>query len=278
MAGLVAWQAGDVALFYPDQPRYPAGHPQGGQWMSKGGTGGGKGQPMYEIEGIGGGTDAINDFGPPYRDIDAEGYVDLNNSFDEWKGDLSADEREALESYKYQDYATINELRRNPDAEAYEFTGEGIFEDGSQYMDPEMMEANRLRGDRIEEALDRAPLVNEGMVVYRTTSARHYEDLDVGDTFVDAGFGSATTSQETAMRNDFVEANSAVLGIRVPPGSGRIAPIEDFAPDPSVTGKAWQSEEEILIGNGARFRVLNVVDMQHPLYSKVITLELEGYE
>lgn len=224
--------------YNPDQPREPAGSPDGGQWTSDGGGGG-----------AAGGDDAAGGGGTPWawRDDETRYSVKPDEGSDEWRASLTEDEQNAARSYTMGSYRTLNEQLR----EGYNLTP-----------------GNAELKAHLDSLIDKAGVRSEPLTVWRGIRLNQYgggynpdgtprtaadlfvSKLEVGGSVQMDGYQSASFFTEPVM-----DASS----LKSSPTKGVVFEIRTARGASLVKLSNYNDEGEWLLPSGATYRVRGIL-------------------
>lgn len=214
-----------IRAYEPNQPRVPAGSPQGGQWTDGGGAG------------------ALGD-AQSARDW-------ANSSFQPWQDSLTEVEQEIIGGYIYGAAFPINDFLRSASYETDDLDDAEMGGDGESGVRSMREQAEILNGamKKPGAVLDRDVVVYRGIADVQISDS--WSDIRVGKRFSDKGFVSTSLNPEVAKKfaeNSESVERAVVAKILLKKGQ-RAAWIEPF-------NTTYSPCDELLLPPGTRFRVV----------------------
>jgi hypothetical protein len=166
----------------------------------------------------------------------------------------------AIFNYVSNGHKAMNKHLRNPD-------------DRSSYAHPEVYDKNAQITERLVQSFDKLAVeLPKTITVYRGIQRNPLNDAvvrpRVGDEFTDLGFSSCSTNRDIA--ESFADPSGVsnshmMMRIVIPKGTKVVIPPSGY-PD---------TEKEVLVRNGSRFRVTGVKEIEDPDEGFYTFLEVE---
>lgn len=145
-----------------------------------------------------------------------------------WKDELTPEEHRAVQDYCSSGYHILNKVLRK----------------GPEYAD-EWSDKQASLMTLLDSAVEKGKL-HRPVVVFRGGRSTHFEGLEIGDEFLDKGFGSVSKTLRTAIQF----AKGALFTIHLPVGH--------LCSDVHVTKLGVSTEGEIIVARNTVYRVDNI--------------------
>lgn len=266
---------------WEDQPREPAGSPEGGQFASEGGTAAFPMEPDNEGGFVGMNASWNGMHTPQGREYGVEDGYAFHEQNNGWVDSLSRDERNSVASYSGFSSEQINGLLRGGEAEQAVKDDLARFNKTPEELDARLQQYRDL-GDRIQEVIDKGPVFQEDTVVYRgmsLSSEQELRDLVDRGEMNDPAFQSTMLgleerakgyavldqghhelfkdkeSQRLAMGDKIYPERTSVFARIVVPAGTHYADVEAIRRNPQFSSPGYRGESEILLSRGGHYEV-----------------------